>query len=309
MSNQTIHDKIISIHDQTMSRLRALNIPPYPNHYKKYFDEIFMEQADPTLIKAQKNDDSGNDVHSNMSKYVDIANRSITAFTETHADISEAVGIQDYVLKKQAEQGNMHCVALIQEISGLSRKMSEELQKAQEKIDRLNTELDHALAELTTDPLTQISNRKGLYDDLENAIVAGRSKQLPMVVMMLDADNFKALNDTYGHLAGDKVLYFLAQSIKSMIRSGDSVYRYGGEEFVIVLNRCDQEQAHIVAEKIRTKIEHSHLIYTGKTIQITVSIGVTVHRKDDTFEDIFNRADSALYRAKEEGKNRTVMFE
>ena len=307
MSEQTIYDKIVSIHDQTLSRLRALNIPPYPNHYKKYFDEIFMEMADSKLIKAHDKDDGEEDQQNSITKYIDIANRSIDAFTETHADISQAVGIQEDALRKEIERGGIHCAALIEEISSVSKKMSQELQKAQEKIDRLNNELDHALTELTTDPLTQIKNRKGLYEDMEKIIAAGAAKELPMVMMVVDADDFKSLNDTYGHLAGDKVLYFLAQSIKSIIRSGDDVYRYGGEEFIVILNRCDQTQANAVAEKIRSKIEHSHLIYGGKTIHITVSIGVTLHRQNDTFEDFFSRADHALYHAKQGGKNRTML--
>ncbi len=126
---------------------------------------------------------------------------------------------------------------------------------------------------------------------------------------MIDADDFKILNDQHGHLAGDKVLYFLAQSIKSVIRAGDKVYRYGGEEFSVILNRCDQEQAFAVAEKIRTKIEQSHLIYSGNTIKLTVSIGATLHHEGDTYDEFVGRADDGLYRAKNEGKNTTILID
>lgn len=306
MNENKIYDKIVSIHDQTISMLRALHIPPYPDHYKKYFDQILAEQADSSLKKTQNDEESEDGSKGAITKYIDIANRSLSAFVETHADISQAVDLQEHYLHDDIQLSSQ-CTSLVDGITGISRKMSEELNKARLKINELNDELQHAMAELTIDPLTKVTNRKGLNEDMGKAISAGVHKQLPMVLMMVDADDFKKLNDEYGHLAGDKVLYFLAQSIKAIIRSGDNVYRYGGEEFVIVLNRCDREQAFQVADKIRSKIEHSHLIYGGKTIHLTVSIGLTLHQQHDTFEEIVARADEALYRAKKQGKNRTVI--
>lgn len=309
MKENKIYDKIFSIHDQTISMLRALHIAPYPDHYKKYFDQIFSEQADASLLKAQKDDSGSDETHGHITKYIDIAHRSLTAFVESHSDMAQVVDIQEHYLHDTSAQVGVECASLVDGISGISKKMSDELEKARNKINELNNDLQHALAELTIDPLTKVTNRKGLHEDMGKAIVAGQQKQLPMVLMMVDADDFKKLNDEYGHLAGDKVLYFLAQSIKSLIRAGDNVYRYGGEEFVIVLNRCDRELAYQIADKIRSKIEHSHLIYGGKTIHMTVSIGVTLHHQNDSFEDIVSRADSALYRAKEEGKNRTIVVD
>jgi diguanylate cyclase len=127
--------------------------------------------------------------------------------------------------------------------------------------------------------------------------------------MMIDADDFQFLNAEYGHLAGDKVLYFIAQSIKTMIRSGDKVYRYGGEEFAVILGRCDEKQAFAIADNIRSKIAQSNLMYMGKTIRVTVSVGVTVHKQGDTYDDILGRADKALYCAKKSNTNCTISFD
>ncbi|MFY9142035.1 GGDEF domain-containing protein [Sulfuricurvum sp.] len=308
MSDTKIYDKIFSIHDQTVSTLRALQIPPYPSHYKKYFDEIFIEQADETLIKAQKEDENLTQIHDDLSRYLDIAHRSIISFVETHADISHVAELQENYISKAAQEGVERCVHFVDGLSELGKNMSAELKKAQTRIEQLSSELQQALSELTIDPLTQITNRKGLIEDLVAAIHAGQSKTLPMVIMMIDADNFKALNDVHGHLAGDKVLYFLAQTIKSVIRGGDKVYRFGGEEFTVILNRCEKDQAFAVADKIRSKIEHSNLIYMGKTIHMTVSIGAVTHRIGDNYDDFMGRADKALYQAKQEGKNKTVLF-
>lgn len=306
MDGKTVYDKIFSIHDQTISMLRSLHIPPYPDQYKKYFDQLISEQADDALKKALSKGDDSDEKHAHITKYIDIANRSLSAFVETHADITEAVHLQEHYLH-DSPSAESQCTGLVEGIGAISKRMSDELERARSRINELSDEFQHALTELTIDPLTKVTNRKGLNDDLAKAIEAGQNKQLPMVLMMIDADRFKQLNDTYGHLAGDKVLYFLAQSIKSIIRSGDSVYRYGGEEFVVVLNRCDRNQAYAVADKIRSKIEHSHLIYSGKTIHMTVSIGVTLHQQGDTFEEIVSRADTALYQAKEGGRNQTVI--
>lgn len=307
MSDTKVYDKIFSIHDQTISTLRTLHIAPYPTHYKKYFDEIFIEQADQALLKAQKEDETLTDTQNDLARYLDIAHRSLMTFVESHADISHVAELQSNYISKATEEGVERCMNFVEGLSELGQNMSTELKKAKNKIEELSTELQNALAQLTTDPLTQIANRKGLIEDLSGIVKAGQNKTLPIVIMMIDADNFKLLNDIHGHLAGDKVLYFLAQSIKSTIRSGDKVYRYGGEEFVVVLNRCEKDQAFSIADKIRSKIEHSHLIYSGKTIQVTISVGVTMHRLNDNYDDFMGRADSALYQAKSEGKNKTII--
>jgi diguanylate cyclase len=307
MSETKVYDKIFSIHDQAIGTLRTLHIPPYPTHYKKYFDEIFIEQADQALLKAKKEDEILTDTQNDLARYLDIAHRSLMTFVESHNDISHVAELQENYISKATEDGIERCMNFVEGLSELGQNMSSELKKAKNKIDELSSELQNALAQLTTDPLTQIANRKGLIEDLSGVVMAGQHKTLPLVIMMIDADNFKLINDFHGHLAGDKVLYFLAQSIKSTIRSGDKVYRYGGEEFVVVLNRCEKDQAFSIADKIRSKIEHSHLIYSGKTIHVTVSIGVTIHQSGDNYDDLMGRADKALYHAKNTGKNKTIL--
>lgn len=309
MSDELIVNQINAIHDQTMAMLRALHIPPYPSHYKKYFDEIFMQQADEALMKDLQANQRAEKDNCGSCKYLEIAQRSVNSFVETHSDISHIANMQDDYLKTASEHNGEQCIELVDGLTRLSGDMSDELKKAEFKIDQLSADLEKAMVEAVTDPLTQITNRKGFIDDLESIVNVGESKQLSAVLIMIDADNFKALNDTYGHVAGDKVLYFMAQSIKSIIRTGDKVYRYGGEEFAVILNRCEQEQAFAIADKIRAKIEHSNLIYSGKTIQMTVSVGVTIHHLKDNSDDFVARADKALYRAKQEGKNKTVLFD
>ena len=309
MKDSELYDKIFDLHDQAISRLRSLRIPPFPKHYKKHFDDIFQEEADAKLKSCRSAEEARREGADELAQYLDLAHKAIMAFAESHNDISHVAEMQQHFLEGLSENSMDRCVTLVSELSALGQGMTDELKKAQEKIDRLSRELQEAIAATTTDPLTQVGNRKGFMDDLDKMLEAGEQKQLPLVLMMIDADNFKLLNDEYGHLAGDKVLYFLAQSIKSMIRGGDRVYRFGGEEFAVILNRCDPDQVFEIADKIRTRIEQSHLIYSGKTIRMTVSVGVTVHRRGDTYETILERADDALYRAKKSRKNCTIIFD
>ena len=141
----------------------------------------------------------------------------------------------------------------------LGVEMVKELKASEDKITALNKQLDDSLLEVTTDPLTHLLNHRKYMEDLANILPNGNERSLPIVFLMINADDFKKINDTFGHTAGDKVLYFLAQTIKGMVRAGDAVYRYGGDQFAIIVNRCNKEQAMGVAEKILHKVEHSNL--------------------------------------------------
>lgn len=305
------YKKVFAIHDQVMGLLRSMEISPYPANYKKFFDELFLEMADAELRKDQE--DAEHKVLSgskdDKTKHLDIAQRSVMSFIESHADISSVAQKQQEHLDNAPESTLEHYSTFIESLHALNKKMSDELDKAQSKINVLTTDLQEAVSALTTDPLTKVGNRKGFMEDMESIIEAGVSKKLSLVLMMIDVDNFKYLNDEFGHLAGDKVLYFIAQSIKGMIRDADKIYRYGGEEFAVVLPRCDETQAFAIADKIRTKIEHSNLLYSGKSVHVTISVGVTVHQKGDAFDDILSRADKALYCAKKSNKNCTILFD
>lgn len=311
MNNTNIYQKVYAIHNHVMGLIRSMQIPPYPSQYKKFFDELFLEMADAELRKDQE--DAEHKVLSsskeNGTKYLDIAQNSVMSFIESHADIASVAQMQQEYIEDIPSGLIEKYITFIEGLSALNKNMSDELDKAQLKINTLTADLQEALSSLTTDPLTKVGNRKGFMDDMEAAIEAGQEKKLSMVLMMIDVDNFTFLNDEYGHLAGDKVLYFLAQTIKTMIRTADKVYRYGGEEFAVVLSRCDVTQAFALADKIRTKIESSNLLYSGKRVYVTISVGVTIHQQGDTFDDMIGRADKALYCAKKSNKNCTVLFD
>lgn len=154
--------------------------------------------------------------------------------------------------------------------------------------------------EATTDPLTQLFNRRFLLSILESLTETVKEERKPFSIIMADIDNFKHINDTYGHEVGDEVLKELAKILKENLRERDIIGRWGGEEFLIILFDTTLEDAYHVAEKLRKKVEESLM---PKKIKITISLGVSEHSFNENIKDTIKRADEALYEAKHAGKN------
>ena len=178
-------------------------------------------------------------------------------------------------------------------------------------LDHLGDKLDAAQKALLEasirDELTGLHNRRYLMARLNEEFERARRKGTALGLLMMDVDHFKVVNDKYGHPAGDEVLRSIAQTLASMLREYDVGGRYGGEEFAVVLAETTPADMLKLAERIREKIEQldDHGNATG--IHVTISIGVAVLKDDDTTETLLQRADTALYRAKEAGRNRTVL--
>jgi len=153
------------------------------------------------------------------------------------------------------------------------------------------------------DALTGIPNRAAYDDRIQHEFMRWQRENTPVSVLAWDIDRFKEINDAYGHSAGDKVLRVIAQHLAQHVRGTDFVARYGGEEFVMLLVGTDAAGAAMTADKIRTGIENMGFHFHNKPVAVTASCGITTFRGDDTPETIFDRADRALYRAKDGGRN------
>ncbi|MHC8378673.1 sensor domain-containing diguanylate cyclase [Pseudomonas sp. MDT1-16] len=162
-------------------------------------------------------------------------------------------------------------------------------------------------AQAILDSLTELPNRRGFDLLAAQAMHEAQREPKPLTAMLLDLDHFKALNDTYGHLAGDQVLIGFARDLESCLRHSDIVCRWGGEEFIVLLKDTDGETGLMIAEKIRQHVEQQRYAYNDKALQLTVSIGVTTLQTDDTLHTLLSRADHAMYRAKQAGRNRTCV--
>ncbi len=166
-----------------------------------------------------------------------------------------------------------------------------------------------ALKELTTrDELTGLYNRRHFMEIANHAFRAARRFRTPLSFAFLDADHFKAVNDTHGHGVGDAALRHIAQICTRTLRESDVLARYGGEEFVILLERADRREAYEIAELLRTEIAAEPLVVGDRVLSLTVSIGVaTISNRDTEITGPLRRADAALYEAKGGGRNRVCL--
>ena len=157
------------------------------------------------------------------------------------------------------------------------------------------------------DPLTHVYNRRYLEERLRQEFAYAARHGTSLSVLILDIDHFKRINDTLGHLAGDRVIQVLADTVARIVRAEDVVARYGGEEFAVIARGIQAAHAVIFAERIRHSIERLAIPWEGQSLQITVSVGVATMDRDVTFRDmraVVTAADDALYRAKNGGRNR-----
>lgn len=157
------------------------------------------------------------------------------------------------------------------------------------------------------DPLTDTGNRIAMDQTLQREIEMSRRHLQPLSLLMLDIDHFKHINDTHGHSAGDDVLKAVAASIKNQLRNVDMVFRFGGEEFLILLSNTSREAAAMVGERLRFAVQAEEYSADGHSIELTVSLGCSTLLPGESADSLLRRADSALYVAKREGRNRLAM--
>lgn len=174
-----------------------------------------------------------------------------------------------------------------------------------ERVRELEDEIRKLSDEVSTDPLTQIANRRGMMRAFEAEQARVTRQGSPLSIGLLDVDNFKKLNDTLGHQTGDEALKFLAREVTQRLRPVDVVARYGGEEFVVLLPDTPAEEAQQVLTRLQRGLSAEFFTHEDKKVFITFSAGVTLYRADEPIEAALERADMALYEAKRTGKNRT----
>lgn len=170
---------------------------------------------------------------------------------------------------------------------------------------KLITELDQAQREAQIDNQTGLWNQGAIKDVLQRAHHRHLLTQKPYSLMMVDIDNFKAINDTHGHIFGDQVIATVADEIKKSVRPSDTIGRYGGDEFLIILENCPYLRAKELSARLLNKIQQLKVTYKGTSITTSVSIGFTSTDEItiDSAECLLESADKALYKAKEEGRN------
>ncbi len=190
-----------------------------------------------------------------------------------------------------------------------SRQLERQVAERTEALNAVNAELREANRILerlaSSDSLTELDNRRCFFDKAGAEAVRARRYGHPLSLQMLDIDHFKAINDRYGHIAGDRVLMAVADVLRANLRHSDIAARLGGEEFAILLPETSIDDASVHAERIRQSVAALSIAHGSDRLTLTVSIGIAgMGANDESIEPILMRADKSLYRAKEEGRNR-----
>ena len=156
-----------------------------------------------------------------------------------------------------------------------------------------------------TDNLTKMFNRRHFENEFEREFRRSKRYKTDLSIAVIDIDLFKKINDTYGHSCGDYVLREVAFLMKNNFRQTDILFRYGGEEFVVILTETPHETACVPLERLRKRVENNKFLFNNQEIQVTISIGVTSKTDFEKAQDMFDLADKALYEAKNNGRNQT----
>ncbi|HEY0961359.1 MAG TPA: diguanylate cyclase [Pseudomonadales bacterium] len=187
-----------------------------------------------------------------------------------------------------------------------SAQMHARIAELESETGKLQQKIQEEKRNALLDPLTQVANRLGWDQRIADEVERWRQYPQPTCVATWDIDHFKRINDTYGHTAGDKVLRIVAQALAKQLRSSDFIARYGGEEFVMIVPGTSLANGTALANKIRETVSRIGFHFSGNPVVITISCGITELRAGDDAGSVFERADQALYRAKEDGRNCVV---
>jgi diguanylate cyclase (GGDEF)-like protein len=205
------------------------------------------------------------------------------------------IGASDFVIKPvRLEELLLRLKRVIKE-----RELTKERVRMMQKLQKL----------AVTDGLTKLYNSRSFYSQLETEVDRFNRYKHPLSLLLLDLDHFKEYNDSYGHLEGDKVLVRFSQIIKSCLRTNDSAYRYGGEEFTVILPVTSGAEAKTVAQRIRSALEAERFFPENEEdVRITISIGVTEYQHKEELSTFIQRADKAMYLSKQNGRNKVTMI-
>ncbi len=238
--------------------------------------------------------------------YKNIAQESLDSYAQTKESVEKINQEQKRLLDNNAQLQEKKSTDILNQFSSIYNQVETQMQEANDTIKALRNKVLQLEKTSNLDPLTRTYNRRALEGYL-GSICQIDNRKFETYILMIDIDDFKIVNDEYGHLAGDRVLIFLAKLISNTLRDGDKVFRFGGEEFLVLLTRSSEDIANKVANRILNGVRNNTLLYKQYQIKITLSVGITHFRNGDTYDSFIERADSALYKAKDSGKDQIII--
>lgn len=322
--------------DMALKQLKQTGMAAYPRNYELLFtyasgtnqglnkavNEILrtkkvitpedLEAVFECFLSPARFNDRVEEVGSQMSAELNAVISSIAGAADISSSYAKSLAGASRDLSKAGDKDQIQAIVgtLLTEtrnVEARNRELESRLAESRKQIDSLQDTLETVRNESLTDALTSLSNRKFFDSSMTRLLEQAMSSNQPFSLLMADVDHFKKFNDTYGHQTGDQVLRLVAQAIKYNVKGRDVAARYGGEEFAILLPETIGESALRVAENVRVGVMGKDLVKrsTGEKLgRVTISIGVAAWRTGDTAQTLMERADSALYLAKHNGRNR-----
>ncbi len=331
--------KSAELSEKTLENIKKYNLRPDPCNYSLWYsyfegnpevtkaldtlkdsinqsvcEKVYSRYLDKTVDEETYNVNVENVTDQIQEAFVDVGalisgvKDDTTEYGTSLANISESVAKADNMEDLAGVVASM--VRDTQKMMDKSAKLEAELDKSSKQVSDLKQTLDVVKKENMTDALTGIANRKAFDSFLAKKLELALEEETNLTLLMIDIDYFKKFNDTHGHQVGDQVLKLVAKTLYNCVKGSDLAARYGGEEFTVVLPDTDIEGAMSVAEALRNAVENKKLLNntTRESLgNVTISIGVSSIEKDDLPNTILERADTALYTSKENGRNQVTV--
>jgi len=321
-----------TLEQRTLEKIESLNVQSNPIHYAVIYewlseiDPYFTDTVQTNINSGDYNNDTAETAY--MSLIAQFLHEKIPNEEMESLLDGLIVHISNWIVHSKQKQSiilNDLNTILEQELSPFvsdtlnnsvmpnfislhkeTEQLKEQVSESSSAVDKLKEELKKANFFAKTDELTNIPNRRGFNENMEETIRFSLQNQSSFALVLLDLDFFKAVNDTFGHIVGDSALRYVSKLLKAETKGRDSIARIGGEEFSIILPDTSYENALKVADNIRLKIANKTLSVKGqkKPLKLTLSSGVAIYRKGEYVDALFQRADKALYLAKNNGRNR-----
>jgi diguanylate cyclase len=258
--------------------------------------------------REQRINDSAQAIRSMLLVLIAAIQRTDLAATSSSRTLAEARNLVNGMgLPRDLALTASHLVAQIDRVYDSNSVLKGELASSQEILTTQQQMIEALRTAVSIDSMTQLANRSHFDDRLDEVLKLKQRYNDSFFVMIIDVDNFKVINDSYGHQAGDRILKGVAFKLKNTLRDSDFVARFGGDEFALLLIKADQKSAANLAWKICENLRDSRFLLDGNDITVTVSIGAAEAVAGDTADSLLRRADIALYHVKDSGRN-GVMF-
>lgn len=295
--------------------LTKRKMAPTPENYTAVYHEVMGDTSSQADEQIEATPEERFEENLELIKLVRLLIDSVSTSTDglaenldqSNIDIKNSISALE---KTEEKQEILNLLSIVNNAADAMMHSIEvtrvELVNTQQSLADVRAELEVTKQHLMLDPLTSARNRFGMDITIGQELSRVRRTHKKLVLAMVDLDHFKTVNDTYGHDAGDEVLQFFSQVAHSVLRESDYMFRYGGEEFLVLLPDTDINGATFLFDRLKQMQAKSPVHFQGHTIHTTFSAGFTELRDDDNDQTLIQRADQGLYQAKQQGRNQAI---